>query len=203
MKDFVRFYGKSPEGLDTEDVEKYLHSLLLKGKSSSGIRQAYSAIKFFYCECLGRPQERLKLPQPKVGKRLPIVLSPEEVKEILQKVNNRRNKLVLMLIYSTGMRLRESLNLRIKDIDSKRMEIRVNQGKGNKDRYTLLSKVMVNKLREYYKENRPKDYLFTGKYGKPLNSSTIQRAFTEAKKKRSLPKTQQYTPYGTALQRTY
>lgn len=203
MKDFVRYYGKTPEGLGSEEVEKYLHWLLLKGKSSSGIRQAYSAIKFFYCGCLDRPQEKLRIPQPKKEKKLPVVLSTEEVKEILEKVKNRRHKLILMLIYSSGMRLGEALSLRVKDIDSQRMAIRVEQGKGKKDRYTLLSKVMLEKLRCYYKENRPKDYLFPGKEGQPLSSSTIQKSFKEAKKKQRLPKKQQYIPYVTALQLIY
>ena len=144
--------------------------------------QAYSAIKFFYSDCLERAWELDKIPRPKIEKRLPVVLSQEEIKSIFQHVVNTKYKIALMLIYSAGLRLSEALHLRLTDIDSKRMEIRVEQGKGKKDRYTLLSNLILNKLREYYKEEKPSHWLFTGKNGNPICSSTIQKVFSKAKK---------------------
>ena len=165
--------------------------------------QAYSAIKFFYSDCLERAWELDKIPRPKIQKRLPAVLTQEEVKNIFQHVVNTKYKIALMLIYSAGLRLSEALHLRLTDIDSKRMEIRVEQGKGKKDRYTLLSNLILNKLREYYKEEKPNYWLFTGKNGNPICSSTIQRVFGKAKKKLRLAKKHQYTHYAIALQHIF
>ncbi len=197
MKRFVAHYGKSPDLLGKEEIEEYLFSLYKQKASGSGIVQAYSALKFFYSVCLERPWELDKIPRPKTEKKLPVVLSPDEVKSIFQCVNNTKYKIILMTIYSAGLRVSEALKLKIKDIDSKRMEIRIEQGKGKKDRYTLLSGVLLNKLREYYKQYRPVYWLFPGREGNPLCNSTIQRVFGRAKKKLILKKMQQYTHYGT------
>ena len=199
MEKYIRYYGKSPDKLGKEDIEKYLHILLQSKTSSSGMAQAYSALKYFYSDCLDRSWELDKIPRPKTAKRLPVVLSLEEVRSIFDQINNTRHKIILMTIYSAGLRLSEALNLKLKDIDSKRMEIRVEQGKGKKDRYTLLSDVILNKLRKYYKEQKPIYWLFPGKSGKPICSSTIQRVFNRAKKKLRSQKMQQYTHYVTAL----
>jgi len=152
---------------------------------------------------LERPWELEKIPRPITEKRLPVVLSLEEVKSIFHHVNNPRHKIILMTIYSSGLRLSEALNLKLTDIDSKRMEIRVDQGKGKKDRYTLLSNVILNKLRKYYKEQKPTYWLFPGKRNKPISSSTIQRVFGRAKKKLRLKKVQQYIHYDIALQHIF
>ena len=130
MQKYVRYYGKSPDKLGKEEIEKYLYSLLQSKTSSFGMAQAYSAIKFFYSDCLERAWELDKIPRPKIEKRLPVVLSQEEIKSIFQHVVNTKYKIALMLIYSAGLRLSEALHLRLTDIDSKRMEIRVEQGKG-------------------------------------------------------------------------
>ena len=203
MQKYVRYYGKSPDKLGKVEIEKYLYFLLQSKTSSSGMAQAYSAIKFFYSDCLERAWELDKIPRPKIEKRLPVVLSQEEIKSIFQHVVNTKYKIALMLIYSAGLRLSEALHLRLTDIDSKRMEIRVEQGKGKKDRYTLLSNLILNKLREYYKEEKPSHWLFTGKNGNPICSSTIQRVFGKAKKKLRLAKKHQYTHYAIALQHIF
>ncbi len=199
LEKYVRYYGISPDRLGKEEIEKYLHFLFQSKISGSGMVQAYSSLKFFYSDCLERPWELEKIPRPKTEKRLPVVLSPEEVKSILHHTNNTKYKTILMTIYSAGLRLSEALNLRIKDIDSKRMTIRVEQGKGKKDRYTLLSNVLLKKLREYYKEYKPVYWLFPGREDKPVCNSTVQRVFSRAKKKLRLKKMQQYIHFGTAL----
>ncbi len=203
MEKYVRYYGKSPDKLGKEEIEKYLHFLITKKTSGSGMAQAYSALKFFYTVCLGMPWELEKIPRPKTEKRLPVVLSPEEVKSIFNCIKNSKHKIILMTIYSAGLRLSEALKLKIKDIDSSRMTIRVEQGKGKKDRYTLLSKALLENLRKYYIEEKPKYYLFPGKYDKPISGSTIQKAFGRAKKKRISQKTPQFTRYGIVLQPIY
>ncbi len=210
VKKYVRYYGKSPDRLGKEEIEKYLHYLFHQKTSSSGMAQAYSALKFFYSDCLERPWELGKIPRPKTEKKLPVVLSFEEVRSVFNCLSNRKYKVALMTIYSGGLRLSEALNLKPKDIDGQRMEIRVEQGKGKKDRYTLLSKVALKNLREYYKIYKPiytaenySDFLFPGKNGKPMNSSTLQKAFKQAKKKLGLKKMQQYTHYATVLQHIF
>ena len=203
MKKYVKYYRKSPDKLGKEEIEKYLHFLLQSETSNSGMAQAYSSLKFFYSTCLERTWELDKIPRPKTVNKLPVVLCLEEVKEIFQNISNTKYQTALMIIYSAGLRLSEALNLKIKDIDSRRMEIRVEQGKGNKDRYTLLSDVMLKKLREYYKEYKPTYWLFTGKEEKPISSSTIQKVFGRAKKKQRLEKMQQYTHYAIALPHIY
>lgn len=185
---FVKYYGTSPANLGKEEIEKYLHFLITTNTSGSGMAQAYSALKFLYTVCLERPWELEKIPRPKIEKRLPVVLSPEEVKGILNQVKNRKQKIILMTIYSAGLRLSEALNLKVKDIDSSRMQIRIEQAKGKKDRYTLLSDVLLHKLRKYYREEKPKYFLFPGRDGKPLSSSAVQRTFLKAKMKANIKK---------------
>jgi site-specific recombinase XerD len=198
MKRFVAHNGKSPKLLGKEEITEYLHFLLRQKISLSGMVQAYSAIKFFYCTVLERPWELDKIPRPKTEKRLPIVLSLKEVRNLLESVGNFKYQTVLMTIYSAGLRLQEGLQLKLKDIDSDRMEIRVEQGKGKKDRYTLLSNVLLKRLREYYKVYKPKDLLFPGKEGNPVCSSTIQRLFQRAKKKPALLNQRPFTHCGIA-----
>lgn len=135
MKRFIAHNDKSPDLLGKEEIEKYLFSLYKQKLSSSGITQAYSVLKFFYCDCLERPWEFDKIRRQKTEKRLPIVLSPGEVKSILHQVTDTKYKTILRTIYSAGLRLSEALNLKLKDIDSKRMWIRVEQGKGKKQVY--------------------------------------------------------------------
>lgn len=200
MRKYVQYYSKSPDLLGKEEIEKYLHFLCTHQTSSSGMAQAYGALKFFYSDCLERPWELEKIPRPKTEKKLPIVLSPGEVRDILNNVKNIKNQTVLMTIYSTGLRLSEAINLKVKNIDSARMQIRVEQGKGKKDRYTLLSVTLLRRLREYYKIYKPHFWLFSSKDEKPVCNSTIQKSFQLAKKKPGLKKKPLYTHYVTALQ---
>lgn len=200
MKSFVAYYDKSPAEINASEVEQYLHSLYSGKKSMSWITQAYSALKFFYREVLGIQNIAERIPYPKTRKKMPTVLSINEVARIIDSVEDYKLKTVIMAIYSGGLRISEGANLRIKDIDSARMQIRV-RGKGDKERYTLLSLTILERLREYYKKYRPTDLLFPGgKSEKPMSLNTIQVAFREAKKKPGLPRQQQYIPCGIVLQ---
>ena len=200
MKKLVQYYGKSPDLLGEGEIEKYLHSFYENKKSTSDLVQAYSSLKFFYTEVLGRSGVVGKILRPKTGRKMPVVLSLAEVRRVISNVKSYSSQTVLMTIYSAGLRLNEALSLKLKDIDSDRMTIRVEQGKGRKDRYSILSKVLLERLRDYYRAYRPKEYLFAGKNGKPMSGSTIQRAFNESKKKSASLKRQPFTPYGIVLQ---
>jgi integrase/recombinase XerD len=179
MKGFVRHYGQSPEGMGDKEIKDYLYFLLKeKGASHSKINQTYSALKFFYQRTLNKEWDPMKLPRGKERKRLPVVLSVEEVGRIFSVTKNLKHRAIFETIYSGGLRLGEALRLRVTDIDSQRMMIRLCQAKGNKDRYTLLGERTLKRLREYWSVYRPKGWLFpTQGLDKPLTPSTIQRVF--------------------------
>jgi integrase/recombinase XerD len=183
VKNFARHYKKSPEQMDDNAVRDFLHYLLKeKNASQAAISQHYSALKFFYQTTLGRDWDALKIPKSRRIKKLPVVLSKEEVRDVLNKVKNLKHRAILMTIYSGGLRLKEARNLKVSDIDGKRMMIRVCQGKGNKDRYTLLGMKALEVLRIYWKRYRPKELLFPSviRRGNPIDASGVQNAFKEA-----------------------
>jgi site-specific recombinase XerD len=204
MKEFVGYFRKSPAQMGQEEIIKYLCYLKDEKKSSwSGINIAYSALKFFYESVLSRNWDVQKIPRPKIAKKLPSVLSRQEVKSIIESAANKKHRIALMTTYSAGLRISETTHLRVKDIDSKLMQIHVVNGKGNKDRYTILSLKLLEELREYYKSERPKEWLFPGRNKtEPINQSTLQRVFNESKKKQRLTKLLRYIHYDTVLPRT-
>ena len=178
MKNYTLHYGKSPEKLGHDDIRSYLY-YLLKGKNAaqSTMNQAYSALNFFYVKTLGRPWNGDKIPRSKVPKKLPSVLSKEEVQLIFSATKNLKHRAILMTIYSGGLRLSEATHLKVTDLDSQRMMIKV-RGKGNKERYTLLGEKALEILRSYWTVYHPTDYLFPSKKpDQPQDASTLQKAF--------------------------
>jgi site-specific recombinase XerD len=137
--------------------------------------QAYSGLKFFYETTLKRDWDGFRIPRVKMRKKLPVVLSQQEVQVLFSAVRNLKHRAILMTIYSAGLRLNEAIHLKVSDIDSQRMMIRVEQGKGDKDRYTLLASRTLDILREYWREYRPHDWLFYSRsFERPLSSRTVQ-----------------------------
>jgi integrase/recombinase XerD len=205
MKAFVRMHGRSPDELGEDEICRYLHYLRREKKVSwSSINIGYSALKYFYVHVLDKEWNVKKIPRPKSEKRLPVVLSTDEIKVLLNATFNFKHRAILMTIYSAGLRLNEALHLKISDIDSKRMQIRVSQGKGKKDRYTLLSTVLLKLLRAYYKMYKPKSWLFEGNTPEgTLDPGCIQRAIQKAKKKLGLPSLLPSTPFDTHLLPTF
>ncbi|WP_243186901.1 tyrosine-type recombinase/integrase [Clostridium muellerianum] len=125
----------------------------------------------------------------KEPRRLPVVLSPQKVKSIFDVTDNIKHKAILMTTYSAGLRVSEVCKLKIKDIDSKNMQIFIRQGKGKKDRYSLLSKANLKILREYWKKYKPKEFLFPGRYCiDPISTRSVQRIFEKALKKTRIAK---------------
>lgn len=187
---FAKFYNKSPEFLGEEEIKKYLyHSITERGLKKATIRMHYSALKFLYSITLDRPNEIRKVPRMKEDKSLPVVLSRHEVKQIFEVTSNIKHKALLMVIYSAGLRVNEAANLKISDIDSKNMKIFVNKGKGNKDRYTILSAVALDVLRMYWKEYKPKEYLFPGKIeDAPITTRSIELVIKDALNKAGIKK---------------
>jgi site-specific recombinase XerD len=179
VRSFALYFHRSPEELGDQEIREYLHHLIQEKKASqSAISQAYSALKFFYETTLKRDWNGFKIPRVQVRKKLPVVLSQEEIQAILSAVGNLKHRALLMTIYSAGLRLSEVVHLKVSDIDSQRMMIRVQQGKGEKDRYTLLAQRTLEVLRDYWREYRPSDWLFPGKPAtRPLSVSSVQRVF--------------------------
>lgn len=153
-------YGQCPSQLSDEQIGRFLASLWQRGLSWSTVNAYFSGIKWFYTQVLGRRWNQRLLPRPRREKRLPEILSPAEVRGLIEATSNLKHKAALMVMYSAGLRIGEVVKLRIRDIDSERMLIRVAQGKGKKDRYTLLSSVTLRMLRQYWKRYRPGPWLF-------------------------------------------
>jgi len=161
-RDFLNFIKKNPSEINNNDIKDYLVYLFEKKRAStSTLNQAINALKFYYGNMLKR-KFVFEVKRTKKDKKLPVVLSKEEVAEILDPVDNIKHKAILMLVYSAGLRVGEVVKLKPEDIDSKRKFVFVKGAKGRKDRYTLLSEAALKALREYWKEYKPTKWLFPG-----------------------------------------
>lgn len=183
-------FRKPPDQLIEDDVKAFLHSIVADRKlSQSSLKIAYSALRFLYETTLGKGWVVAKIPYPKTTKTIPHVLSKDEITRLLEATVTLKQKAALMVTYSAGLRISETARLKITDIDSSRMLIRVDQGKGKKDRHTLLSQVALQTLREYWKESRPKVWLFPGDNPEHYVSvSYIHVGFKRAKAKAGIAK---------------
>jgi integrase/recombinase XerD len=184
------YFNKSPEGLGEEEVKEYLVHLLEDRGLSSGTYKYYAAgIKFLYRTTLNREEVVEKIKYPKAKIKLPVVLDLSEVRALLSVMENLKHRALLTITYSAGLRVGETAHLKVPDIDSKRMMVRVQQGKGGKDRYTILSKTALECLREYWRAYRPKDWLFEGqKEGSHICYTSIRNIFVEAKERAGITK---------------
>jgi integrase/recombinase XerD len=186
---FAGHFGKSPEHLGREEIRSYLLHLIDSGISLSQYKQAISAIRFLYRHTLRREDLLVYVPYPRPEKRLPVVLSPEEVSAVLRAVRNRKHRTLLMTIYAAGLRVSEAVGLQVGDIDSARMLIQVRQGKGKKDRLVMLSPVLLKELRDYVRWYRPVHWLFPGADPrKPLVVSSVQKVCKQAARRAGIGK---------------
>jgi integrase/recombinase XerD len=179
---FAKHFGTSPDALGPEQVRTYqLYLFEQKHASPSTVNIATCALKFFYRVTLRRAERVANLAMAKRGRRLPVVLSTDEVLRVLDAVCDPLYRVALMTAYSGGLRLSEVLHLRVEDIDSERMTIRVRQGKGRKDRYVMLSAVLLDVLRGYWRDYRPRTWLFPANHGdRPMSGTSIQRTIRHA-----------------------
>jgi len=177
-------YGRSPETISVEEIRDFFHHLITTQKVALGTcNLRLSGIKFFYRHVLGQRDFSLRIPSKHSG-RLPEPLSRSEIARILEVVDNLKHRAVLMTAYGGGLRVSEVVHLQPTDIHSDRMLIRVNQGKGRKDRYTLLSSRLLEELRAYWRQYRPKgEWLFPGYRNKPLSERAAQTIFYVAKER--------------------
>ncbi len=162
VEKFAQFLGRSPHESTAQDVRAFLIHELDRGLSRSYCVIQQNALRHLYLDTLGRADELKSVPRPKRERRLPVVLSRQEVQRLFDVVGNIKHKALFMMAYDAGLRLSEILNLSIEDIDSGRMVIRICQAKGKKDRYGRLSKGLLTLLREYWRADRPETLLFPG-----------------------------------------
>ena len=186
---FALYFGKSPELLEPEDIRTYQLYLIRKGLSASSIIVATAALRFVYRITLKRPWSPDQIPLPKSPQRLPVILSREEVARLLRSVTDAGQHAILATAYATGLRLSELTHLRVADIDSQRMTIRVEQGKGQKDRYVMLSEKLLPELRDYWKRTHSPRWLFPGSHpGEPISKGAIQKACQQARQRAGIEK---------------
>jgi len=176
-------------GIRPDEIKQFLYYYMEeKDISSSYQNQLINAIKFYYEQVLKQPRQVYYLERPRKESRLPGVLSLEEVGALIKAIDNLKHRTIISLIYSGGLLISEAINLKITDIDSDRMQMRIEQAKGKKDRMTLLSKGVLELLREYYRQYRPKFWLFEGQTGEQYSVTNIQAVFRRAKEKAGIRK---------------
>ena len=182
VEGFANYHRKSPVYLGLDDIRTYqLHLIDERQLSPQSVNCFVSATKFLYTVTLEMPWSSDQFTRLKVPETLPVVLSAAEVEAFFKPIGILKHRAVLMLCYGSGLRSSEATAVRIADIDSQRMLVRVHQGKGSKDRFTCLSQRMLTLLREYYKIQRPRDWLFPGsKAGTHLQPGTIQEVCRDA-----------------------
>ncbi|MDO7135333.1 site-specific tyrosine recombinase/integron integrase [Algibacter lectus] len=192
---FINYYKKRELfSINENDIRIYLKKLVHEDRSNSYINMSINAIKFYYEMVLGMPNRFYSIERPRKESKLPKVLSKEEIIAIINLTNNIKHKCIISLLYSSGLRRNELLELKIKDIDSKRMVIRVEQAKGNKDRYTVLNKSVLEDLRKYFKIYKPETYLFESPIsGNKYSSSSVLQIVVKSAKNAGIK--QRVTPH--------
>ena len=185
----LHFEGKNFAEIKDDELFEFIYHLVnVKKISSSYQRQIVGALKLFYKEIYSRsiPFEYLKVGRHE--QKLPVVLSKEEVRRIIDCIDNLKHKAIISLLYGSGLRIGELLELRKSEIDSDRMLIHIKGGKGKKDRYTILSRKVLDILRSYYLEFKPKDYLFEGQKGGKYSSESAGQVFKRSLRKAKINK---------------
>src|SRR5574337_1663716 len=187
---YARHFGRSPEALGPEDVRTYqVHLVEVRKLSPASVGIATSALRFLYQVTLKRDWAPEDIPMPKKPFRLPVILSREEVMRLLESVESLKHRTILTTAYAAGLRVSEATHLRVTDIDSPRMVLRVDQGKGHKDRYVMLSPRLLEALRAYWKVARPRVWLFPGDIpDQPITKGAVEAACQKARRAAGLTK---------------
>jgi integrase/recombinase XerD len=177
IKNFSAFLGASPDTASDEDLRRYRLHLVANGAGVPTINNSLTALRFLFLVTLRKPAVVVDMPFVREPRRLPIVLSPEEVARLLDAAPGLKYKAALSVAYGAGLRASEVISLKVSDIDSARMVIRVEQGKGRKDRYVMLSEHLLELLRAWWKAARPQGWLFPGRDPvQPLTTRQLNRA---------------------------
>src|SRR5450759_3727315 len=177
VRNLTVFLGRSPDTASNEDVRRFQLHLASDGISAASMNSTVSGLRFFFRVTLGRSDIASHLPFVRQPHKLPIVVSPEEVSRFLEAAPSLKYKAAFSVAYGAGLRASEVMSLKPTDIDSKRMVIRVEQGKGRKDRYVMLSPQLLELLRDWWRVGQPEGWLFPGRVlGAPLTTRQLNRA---------------------------
>jgi integrase/recombinase XerD len=188
---FARYFGRSPALLSPEDIRTYQVYLTNERRlAPSSIQIAIAALRFLYRVTLKKEWVVTEvIPSPKAAAKLPIILSVDEVRHFLDCLDSVKHRAILTTCYGAGLRVSEAIHLKAADIDSRRMVIRVAQGKGQKDRYVMLSPKLLDTLRSYWRRARPKDWLFPGDLpGQPITRFAVACACEKARRRAGIGK---------------
>ena len=167
IQDYKKFVDQDPQTTGIKELRFYFQSLLSDGVHKPGsVKMGYYALRFLFVNVYHKDWSKEYLPTPKVANTLPLVLSKEEVFDVLSVIKNFKHRTIIMFMYSTGTRISECVNIKLTDIDSKRMQVNIQEGKGLKQRKVPLSPVLLKTLRRYFKQYKPGYYLFEGAGGK-------------------------------------
>jgi integrase/recombinase XerD len=194
VEDFARYFGKPPERLGPEHIREYqVHLFRDRKLAASTVEGRAAALRFLFVKTLRRPYLPDQIPFPKRGRRLPIVLSPEEVALLIDSARNLMHRAILMTLYATGLRRAELCRLKVADIDSDRMMIHVREGKGGRDRDVLLSPKLLETLREYWRWMKPNTWLFPGMINNwradvPIDTKVVWEAVRQARMRAGIQK---------------
>ena len=162
VRNFTKYLGRAPDTATVEDLRNYQLHLVDHGISPASLNSAISGLKFFFNVTLDRPEAVAKMQPVHLPRKLPVILSPEEVKRLIAAAGNLKHQTALALAYATGLRVNEVVALKVGDIDSQRMTLRVEQGKGQKDRYAMLSPVLLERLRVWWRVARAQGKMLDG-----------------------------------------
>jgi integrase/recombinase XerD len=189
LGDLEEFYNRPADKISPDQIKEFLrYSITERHLSVSYINQVISAVRLLQKDVLRKDWEPIRIKRPRRIKKLPVVMSKEEVKLLIERTRNLKHRTILAVIYSAGLRISELISLKPSDIDSNRKQIRI-LGKGNKYRYTLLSTNTLGMLRTYWKAYRPEKYLFEGQIkGAPVSRSSVRFAFKESINKAGINK---------------
>ena len=187
---YARYFNRSPDQLGPEAVRTYqLYLMEVRALTPSSICVATGALRFLYKVTLKRAWAVEEIPMPKRPRKLPEILSPEEVMHFLNAITNHKHRAILMTAYAAGLRVSEATHLKVTDIDSQRMMLRVEQGKGMKDRYVMLSPRLLDVLRTYWKSARPTRWMFPGEVpGQPITREAVGLACQKARRDSGITK---------------
>ena len=189
---FEKFINHYPDkdivALSEQEIRSYLQVLIQEDKSNSYINQSINSIKFYYEVVMGMPNRFYSIERPRKEQRLPQVLPKEEILAMIANTNNIKHRCIVSMLYSAGLRRSELLNLKLTDIDSKRMLVFIRNAKNNRDRYSLLSEKVLKDLRVYYKEWKPKEYLFEGQKRGKYSTTSVENIIAKAAQKAGILK---------------
>jgi integrase/recombinase XerD len=191
VRDISLFHGCLPDALETDQILDYLHYLKDKELSWAKIKLDAAGIRYYFREMMHDEQMASSIPYPKEEKSLPLILSRAELKKLFSAAQNPKHRVILRLIYGSGLRRNELARLRIKDVetDDGKCRLRINKSKGGKDRYTVLSGKLLPELRAYYIACRPKEYLFNGqKKGQPMSHELLRYIMSKALERSGIQK---------------